>query len=158
MNGVVKRPSDIALDDVIFEDEAYPLIPPGEYSVQYRRHETAMVFGTPKVFVRFQVVEPGKCLGVELFRPFRAKALIGKPGRNGRFKLGRRSELFLELCRVYERRRIRPDRVSLRDLSNMILRVSVRTVDKDYRQRPLPEMAQYSVVGEIIDVEVGGVP
>lgn len=156
--GAVAKPVELELDDILIEGGALPLVPPGEYSAQYIRHETKMVFGTPKVFIWFKIVEPGQAFGKDLYRPFRVKALVGKPGRNGRIKLGRQSELFLVLCQLYEHRQMRPDRISLRDLQNVILRVKVRTVDRDYKQRPRPEMTKYSVVGDILGVDVGRLP
>jgi hypothetical protein len=65
-----------------------------------------------------------------LFAAYRASELIGKPGKNGRFKLKRRSELYLTLCWLYQERKLRPDRMSLRDLKRLVLRVTVRTVAK----------------------------
>jgi len=155
MAAAVSLPAGHANEDLTVHGEEFALIQPGEYTVQYCRHDTAVVFGVPKVFVRFKIVDIGKHLGMELVRPFRARELKGKPRRNGGFALGRRSELFLVLCRLYEQAKIRPDRVSLRDLKNVTLRVKVRTVDKDYRQRPLPEMVKYSVIGEILGIDAG---
>ena len=45
--------------------------------------------------------------------------------------------------------------MSLRDLKRRVLRVAVRTVTKDYKQRPLPDCELYSVVDAIKGIEVG---
>ena len=113
------------------------------------------MFNTPKVFVHFEIVDLGPHHGLKLYRVFRVSELIGKPGRNGRFKLKKRSDLFLELCRLYQNQRVRPDRISLRDLKGLILNVMVRTVTKDYRQKVLPEMLKYSVIGDVRGIEAG---
>lgn len=104
--------------------------------------------------MHFELVEPGEHYGKQLYRPYRAKELIGKAGKNGRFKLVPRSEWYLMVCRLYEPQ-IRPDRISLRRLKNVLIRVSVRTVRKDYKQRPLLACLHYSVVDELVCIEAG---
>lgn len=142
-------------DDVLVEDDGPPLIPDGSYLVQYVHHETAIVFGTAKVFVYFKILEPSQYFGVRLFRAFRAADLVGKSGRNGRFRLKKRSDLYLTLCWLYEEQNLRPDRVSLRYLKDVILQAKIRTVKKDYKQRALPKALYYSVIDEIQGIEVG---
>ena len=154
-----KKPStklrEIPLDDVLVDGKAWPRIPDGSYLARYTHHDTAEVFGTAKVFAHFMIVEPGPYFDVRLMRAYRASGLIGKPGRNGRFRLKRRSELYLDLCRLDERRKRRPDRVSLRDFKDVVLWVTTRTVVRDYKQRPLPEALRYSVIDELKEIEVG---
>ena len=148
-------PREVPLDDVLIDGKAWPLIPDGNYPTKYTHHDTAIVFATAKVFVHFEIVEPGPYFGLRLMRAYRASGLIGKPTRNGRFRLKRRSELFLTLCRLDERRKRRPDRVSLRDFKDVVLWVTTRTVVRDYKQRPLPEALRYSVIDELKEIEVG---
>lgn len=147
--------SEVKLNDIVVESFGGPLIEPGEYEVQYTHHETHVAFGTPKVFVHFQIVSLGPAHGIQLYRACRVSELIGKPGKNGRFKLKKRNELLLELCRLYQKEGLRPDRVSLRLLKKIILKVKVRTVTRDYRQKPLPVMMHYSVIGDFISIESG---
>jgi hypothetical protein len=146
---------DVKLDDIVVESLDTSLIPEGQYKVAYQYHETKVVFNTPKVFVNFIVVDLGPYHGLKLFRAFRVNELIGKPSRNGRFKLKKRSDLLLMLCHLYENQRIRPDRISLRDLKGLVLNVMVRTVTKDYRQKTLPEILKYSVIGDVRGIEAG---
>jgi len=144
--------------EIVLDDAISPLVPEGDYSMSYKYHETGKAFNTPKVFVYFSIVEPGPYLGICLYRAFRVRGFIGKHGKNGRFKLGKRSELFLALCRLDERdSRLRPDRVSLQALRNTVIKASVRTVKTDYKQRRLPESLRYSVVDELLSVEAGTV-
>src|SRR5690606_17503746 len=95
--------------------------------------------------------------GKRLYRAYRASSLISRPGRNGRFKLKKRSDLVRTIHLVFGQQR-RLDRISLRPLKAMLLRVSVRTVVRDYEQRELAPSLQYSVVEDIVAVEAGGVP
>lgn len=146
---------DVKLEDIVVEELDTFLIPEGQYQVTYQYHETKVVFNTPKVFVHFKITDLGPHHGIKLFRAFRVNELIGKPGRGGRFKLKKRSDLFLMLCHLYQNQNIRPDRISLRDLKGLILNVMVRTVGKDYKQKILPEILKYSVIGDIQGIEAG---
>ena len=151
------KPTEVALDDILVDGKVWPCIPSQIYQAVYTHHETTKVFNTPKVFVHFRIVEPGPYFGVHLYRAFRVADFVGKPGRNGRFRLKKRSELYLTMCWLYEWRKMRPDRVSLRDLKSVVLRVTTRTVKRDYKQRPLPEALRYSVIYEIKGIEVGSI-
>jgi hypothetical protein len=152
-----KKFKEVPLDDVLLEGRKWPLLREGEYLVVYTHHETAIVFNTPKVFLHFRINEPGPYLNERLYGAYRASELMGRPGKNGRFKLKHRSELYLTMCWLYQARKLRSDRMSLRDLKRLGLRASIRTVTKDYKQRPLPECELYSVVDAIKRIEVGAV-
>ncbi len=121
------KPTEVPLDDVLVDRCKWPLLPEGEYLMAYTHHETAVVFKTPKVFVHLRITEPGPHLNQRLYAPYRVTELIGRPGKNGRFKLRHRSELYLTLCWLYEARRLRPDRVSLRDLKRLLPGENVKT-------------------------------
>ena len=127
-----------------------PKVPEGIYEAVFVRVEQATVFKTSKIFVWVRIITPGPAFGVELFRPYRAHF---KPGKQKQLFLKPRSELRLMLCRVTNGDKVRADRVSLAVLKNKVLTVKVRTVTKDYRQRPLNEMDQYSVIEDIISIE-----
>jgi hypothetical protein len=139
-------------EGIVIVDDA-PLIPPGEYLVTYLRHETAVMFTRPKAFVHFRIVD-GPYAGVPVYGAFRVKQLRGRPRKQGQFTLGRSSELFRQYARLTGGRE-RPDRIALSNLKNCVLRVRVRTVDHDFRQRTLPESCQYSIVGDLLSVEAG---
>jgi hypothetical protein len=152
------KPRDVPLDDVLLLDgRKWPLLPEGEYQVVYTHHEAAVLFNTAKVFLHFRIAESGPYLNKRLYGAYRAAELIGRPGKNGRFKLKHRSELYLTLCCLYQAIKLRSDRISLHDLKRLVLRVTVRTVTKDYKQRLLPESLHYSVVDPIQGIEVGAV-
>lgn len=133
--------------ELIGEDK--PILPDGKYEASYLGHETAFVFQNAKVFLRFRIVTPGDHFGKEVFRAYRATKLVGKPSKNGKFKLRRGSELFIDVARLLDFK-ARPDRISLHSLKHQVWLIKTRTVVADYKQRQLPEWARYSVVGEII--------
>jgi hypothetical protein len=83
--------------------------------------------------LHFRITEPGPYLNQCLFAAYRASELIGKPGKNGRFKLKRRSEQYLTPCWPYQERKLRPDRMSLRDLKRLVLGQRANS-GKDYKQ------------------------
>lgn len=134
--------------------DAPALLPPGEYQAYYTQHETAIVFHSAKVFVHFRV-HGGDYDRVKLYRAYRVHSLKGKPRKGGSIRLRHSHELFRQFVRLTPSGRERPDRISLGRLRGCLLRISVRTVKKDSRQRALPEALQYSVVDEIIAVEAG---
>ena len=76
------EPQDEAIVD--FSDQP-PLLAEGVYQARLLHHETAMVFGTPKVFLVFEIVDPGQALGARVYRPYRVQAFRGKPCRRGSF-------------------------------------------------------------------------
>tara|TARA_B100002049_G_scaffold17743_1_gene12059 strand:+ start:139 stop:585 length:447 start_codon:yes stop_codon:yes gene_type:complete len=129
-------------------------IPPGEYSAYYTKHETAFMYRSAKVFVHFRI-QGGEYHGMHVYRAFRVKELRGKPRKGGAFKLRHSQELYRQFVRLTASGRERPDRISLHRLRGCLLRISVRTVTKDSRQRELPENLQYSVVDELLSMEVG---
>jgi hypothetical protein len=144
----------VAMDITVDHSGAAPLIPPGRYQATLIYWETRVYLTAPKVYLWFRLQEPGEHLGKEIYRPYSVKELIGKPGRNGKFRLGHRQDMYKTLCRVLDHVS-RPDRISLRELQRKVLLISVRTVVKDYKGRALPRASQYSVVDDVIDVETG---
>lgn len=135
--------------DVELIEDNRPLLPDGRYEAAYLGHETAFVFQNAKVFLRFRIVTPGTYFGLEVFRAYRATKLVGKPCKNGKFKLRRGSDLFTDVARLLDVK-ARPDRLSLQFLKHQVWLIKTRTVAVDYKQRPLPDWARYSVVDEIL--------
>lgn len=132
---------------------AAPRVPDGEYVARYIGHETMFIFNSGKVMLRFELAEC-EFAGVRLVRPYRAKQLLGRPSKRGRFELGRSSELLRDIVRLSETR-TRPDRASLEFMRGRLWRVRTRTVETDSKQRPIPEPLRYSVIGEIVCAETG---
>jgi hypothetical protein len=133
------------------------LIEPGEYSARFSHHETnkAAFGGKPKVYLIFTLVEP-QYYGLEIYGAYNVKEIEGKGCRNGKFKMTRRQDLTREImCLLPD---LRLDRISLMPLRGKILRISVRTVDRDYKKRILPLSMQYSVVDQMLSLVEQGKP
>lgn len=157
MNAQLKVVPLVIGEAIIEADATSTLIPEGEYQAKFTGHDTTRVFNTPKVFLHFEIVEPGDHLGRKLFRAYRVSAILDKPRagevavRDGKFKLKSRSSLFEMLCRVLDIQ-ARTDRISLRDLKNHVFKVRVRTVSTNYKGKPLPAFLHYSVVDDVLEI------
>lgn len=142
-------------DDCVIDFSNRPaVVPPGEYDAIFLRHETAMIFKSPKVFFWFRIVSPGAAFELEMYRPYRVAALVSKAGRGGKFKLKAGSDLAGMLFRVNGVTR-RLDRISPASLKGAVLRVRVRTVTHNHRKEPIPEALQYSVIDDVLGKETG---
>ena len=128
-----------------------PKISEGTYECVFSRWDSKVVFKCPKVFVYFRITQLGPYHGQELFRPYRAHA-VSKTTKSAKFMLKPRSEL-LRMLRRISGENLRRDRASLSVLVGKVLKIKVRTVTKDYRQRDLPEHDQYSVIEDIMCFE-----
>jgi hypothetical protein len=130
-----------------------PHVIPGVYQLAYLGYSTMLFCKKPKVILRFRVVTMGEYFGVELERFYNVRRLIGKPGKNGRFKVGASSDLVLEFCRVSVGRINRLDRLPLSTLKNSIILGEVHTVETNRNQKDLPELLKYSVIKELTGIE-----
>lgn len=128
-----------------------PKIPEGVYEGVFVKHEIATVFKCQKIFVYFRITQLGPYYGLELFRAYRVNTQT-RPGKSAKLILKPRSEL-LRMIQHISGENIRRDRASLSVLKGKILRLKVRTVTKDYRQRDLPEFNQYSVIEDITCID-----
>src|SRR5262249_13741134 len=113
--------------------------------------EIAFFGPAPKIYLHFRLVCPGEHYGKELYRAYSVKKLIGKPGKNGRVKLTKHFLLFKTLCKVLDFK-ARPDRISVQGLRGRVLRITTRTVKKDYRQAEHAQFCWYSVVDDIKEI------
>lgn len=123
-------------------DEGLPLVPPGEYLATYVRHAGVTVFGCPKVRVDMRLIEHPE---IVLSRWYQVSDF-----RGGRVKAGRHSAIVRELSAVLGRR-VRCDRLPLSGLQGAIVRIVVRTVTCDYRQRRLADINKYSSIDAITE-------
>lgn len=135
--------------DFKVDPESHVRIPDGDYLCKYLGHDTGFLFNSGKVFLRFEVFD-GAHTGARLYKPYRVKKLIGRPAKGGRFELGRASELLRDVVRLNDLK-VRPDRLSLHFLIRSLWNVRTRTVEKDYKQRPILEPLRYSVVDQIVE-------
>lgn len=130
-----------------------PLVKPGIYSMVYVTRSTTYVYKTPKLAIRFRIVDPGEFSGIELERWYNCKKLIGKAGKNGGFVPKRHGDFLLEYCTLFPTvitRDSRLDRISFRPFVNSLITGKVGTVKRNNRQRNIPDQLQYSVIRELI--------
>lgn len=131
-------------------DEKPPILAEGLYELAYSHYETATLFNgrRPKLIVWFRIATT---LNVLLPRYYNVKALVGKPGRDGRFKTGWRTDLVREYTNLLGAPQ-RLDRIYWRQLESCIVTGRVRTVDTDFRQRKIHRDLRYSVIAELVSV------
>ena len=138
-------------DDVAIAVEGFrELVPDGRYEAKFIGHDTALLFKQPKVFLRFEIVEHGDYFEkqVRLARPYRVRRVIAPAGPNGKFVLDGGGDMYRMLLRVLDMKQ-RRDRITLRALKHLPLRIVTRTVTKDRNGHDLPDLARYSVIEAI---------
>lgn len=124
-----------------------PLIPDGAYEVVFVRAEEKVLWGRPKVFLQFRIMEAGAYLGQVLFMA------VTFPS-HGRFALS--SKYLQQWSLAAGKRPGRRDRMSTRIFRNKVFLAKVRTVTQssDGNDRPLD--SQYSVIDKLLKVLTGG--
>lgn len=118
---------------------AFILIPEGEYEAKVLSAKRVRKFNRLAIHFRFQIVGMDNLNGTILdgWTPLDEK---GKPAKRSKLV---RWYLSLESWG-------RKDRVSLKAFLQRLLKVRVRTVVKDYEQKPLPPQLYYSVVEDVL--------
>ena len=138
----LQRPEDDECEVVGFK----PLLPAGlVLEAKYIGHVTALMFRRqPKVFLRFQVVEPGPYQGIELFQPFRVHRLRGRD----KFTLHAGGDLYRLLVKLRQLKQ-RSDRPSLQPLKHMLFRIRTKTVTTNREGQEHDEALRYTVIDQI---------
>ena len=124
-----------------------PAIPNGDhYALAFIRAEEKYLWGQHKLFLWFEIVTPGDCVGVHLFMA----CTIPRKGR------------WTAACKFWRawvlaagKRPQRTDRMSTRVFRNKYFRGRVRKVTKSSKQIPLTPDQQYSVIDELLEVTAG---
>lgn len=126
------------------------LVEPGEYELRFEHHETLILFGrASKLVLWFTVITPGQYFDcVRLARFYNVKRIIGRPQRNGRFKVGFGSDFLREYARLFPSP-TRLDRIPMSEFSRHIVVGRARTVIKGSDQSAIPTLLQYSVLEEL---------
>lgn len=125
-------------------------VPSGTYNLRYLYGETRFMHNrSPKLVLWFSIADMGEHFGKKLARYYNVSSIKGKPGKNGNFKAGAKSDFVREYCSVVSQPVKRLDRIALSRLSENVIRAKVKTVTKGYNQRSIPEMLQYSVIEQI---------
>lgn len=131
--------------------EKPPLIGEGHYELAYDSRWIGYLYGNhPKLMIVFRVVSIGPAFGKKIYRCYNLKGINKK---RGDFSVGRRSDFYFEYVRLFGHEP--STRISMTPFRNSILKASVRTVTTDYKKRLLPEPMKYSVVKELLSIEVG---
>lgn len=146
--------------DALPEGERPACIPPGDYRVRFDRYETSILFGrAAKIRLHFTVIEPGPYFDTARLSLFyNASRLLGKPGVNGKFKVGWKSQFLRDFCRLFatsarfDKIVQRLDRFPMSLYREHIFLARVRTVTTGADQKPIPEPLQYSVISELLGV------
>lgn len=149
-------------EEIVFDvDEGYPLIPDAIYKAICCGAEVKPTYKTLKCYLRFRIAE-GEHTGKILFRAYNVagKIIPGRgPGTGPRPRLTRGLDFFKMLCRVLNLpANTKAHRVSTRELQGRLCKISTRTVQRDYQQKPLAEAARYSVVDDVLSIEAGSTP
>ncbi|HJS89377.1 MAG TPA: hypothetical protein VJ738_05365 [Steroidobacteraceae bacterium] len=135
------------------DGEPLELVPPGEYDLRFLYHETKRIFDRPKLFLWFSIITFGDHFEKRIPRYYGATRLIGKPGKGGRFKVGRKGDFLREFMTLFPVNANRLDRLPMSRYENVIIVGKVRTVERGRNQRPIPPEAQYSVVDQLLRVK-----
>jgi hypothetical protein len=117
------------------------LVEPGEHLAIYIRHERESMFQGTKLRVIFRLQDDRPIL---LSRWYPVVA-----GKGGRIAARPHSDIVREIQAVLGRRVRRYDRLEISELAGLVVRVDVRTVTVDQRQRPLAPVNQYSVIARL---------
>ena len=135
-------------------DRELVLVPPGRYLVKCHGWLTGLFFGKqPKVVLECSIADMGQWFELPIQRHYNARHLIGKPGRGGRFALGRSSDCLREFAIVAARRPDRLDRVPLSEFKNRLLVADIETMEKGRDGKSVPEVVRYSVIKRIVGVQ-----
>lgn len=129
------------------------LVTPGVYELRFDYHETMVLFGrASKLVLWFTVISMGPYFDcVRLPRFYNVKRIIGRPQRNGRFKVGFGSDFIREYARLFPAPG-RLDRIPMSAFSSHIILGRARTVIRGSDQSDIPEMLQYSVLDELTGI------
>jgi len=133
--------------------ECSPLVKPGNYRLGFVGYRTALVYRkAPKVALRFRIVDQGEFYETEISRWNNVKRLIGQPGKSGKFQIGRYSDFLREYLTLFPDAADRLDRISFKPYRSNVITGRIETVTHNSRQQPLPELMQYSIIRELLEI------
>ena len=152
---ILKAVENECLVEIVGEQP--PLIKPGRYKLAYIRHETVMLYGkAAKLVVWFRIVTFGPHFETILPRWYNVKYLVGKQGKNGRFKVGHKSDFLREYLNCFEdqfAKKGRLDRIPVSNFKGVILKGEVRTVKRNSSGHNIHNLLKYSVNSRFIGAE-----
>lgn len=133
--------------------QQWPLLPDEIYEGRIVKREviSMRIFkGALRYFVTFEIALPKEYSGT---RVYGAWPVAGQKSAGGKTRaiVKPKGNLYIMLCRVLGYR-VRPDRISLASLIPCTLRFRTRTVKQNFRQKEYPDVLQYSVVDDIVEI------
>ena len=128
------------------------LINPGEYEITLSRYWKGYLYGkSSKLILVFRIVTEGSYYGQHIYRCYNIKGLTK---RKEIIPKGWHSNFVREYSRLFGMPRKLRD-IGIRQFKHKVFKCRVRTVKKDFKQRPLPDDMQYSVIDELLKVQTG---
>lgn len=130
-----------------------PLIPSEKYEFVFEYYETSKLLGgrALKLTLWFKVITPGKSFELVIPRYYNVLRIIGKPGKNGNFKVGWNSNFTREFSDLFGAPS-RPDRMPMSNFKNKIIVGETRVVSIGYQQRKIHKELRYSVIKRLLKV------
>jgi hypothetical protein len=138
-------------------DDQLTQIPEGDYVLRFEFHETKRIFKSEKIYLHFRIMNMGQHFEKPITGYYNC-SIIGKPGKDGRFKAGWKSNLMREIVGLTGQLPKRTDRLRLSPLKTMLVLGRVENVTKTSAQRDIPEPLRYSIVRQLLRVHTGTLP
>ena len=135
-------------------DEWKPLLPAGEYRINFLGYETAIHFGdASKLILHFSVADFGEWFETKLSRYYTVQKLIGKAGSKGRFKAKSQTSVVITKFLNYHPDTEIPkrlDRLPMNVWGSSLYLAKVGSVVTNSRQKRLHKQQQYSKILELL--------
>lgn len=136
-------------DDLVNSGYEWPSIPDGIYEAKCIKYNHAFIMGgrSRKLFLLFEITEPGEQNGLKLFKAFN----MPKDG-----KIRRGCDYYKAFCMANGwRKPARLDRMSPKIFLHKIWKIKTRHARPQYGNQEMPESFRYSVVDFIIERVAG---
>ncbi len=145
---VVKKSVDFQI-----ANDLPPLVRPGLHEVMLDNFQTALMFQgkAPKLIMNFAIVSHGEDFGKRVPRYYNVAKIIGKPQREGQFKVSKKGDFLREYLTLFQYAGSRLDRLPMSRFNGVTIKAEIKTV-KHSRGKDIPEPLQYSKVARLIKV------
>ena len=124
-------------------------LPPEKYDLfLVKTWKGYMYRKAPKLILVFRILTEGPYYGYHIYRCYNLK---GFTKRKEIIPKGWHSDFVREYERLFGRPRQLRD-IGTRQFKGKVIRGTVRTVERDSKQRLLPKQSQYSVIHELLEI------
>ncbi|MDH3280466.1 MAG: hypothetical protein OEQ18_04980 [Gammaproteobacteria bacterium] len=87
--------------EAVLDGNQPSLVPNGKYQLSFLYHETKLLHGgASKLVTWFRIADPGPYHGAKLARYYNVQKFVEKPGKNGGFKAGWKSDVVVNKFRT----------------------------------------------------------